>query len=132
MYKKQLFIITIISTLFFVACSKPNALEDASFKAIELNSKEISNSPKVANISFGKDLKVYGNLGCNNFFGNYLIEKSNLVIGEVGSTMMMCQNMETEREFINVLESVKTYKIEENSLIFFDKDNKTIAKFVKE
>ena len=45
---------------------------------------------------------------------------------------MMCQNMETEREFINVLESVKTYKIEENSLIFFDKDNKTIAKFVKE
>ena len=61
MYKKQLFIITIISTLFFVACSKPNALEDASFKAIELNSKEISNSPKVANISLGKDLKVYGN-----------------------------------------------------------------------
>ncbi|OCL88597.1 heat-inducible protein [Aliarcobacter thereius] len=132
MYKRILFILTFISTLFFTACTKSNALEEASFKALEFNSKEILNSPKVANISFGKDLKVYGNLGCNNFFGTYLIEKSNLVIGEVGSTMMMCKDMETEREFLNVLESVKTYTIKENNLIFFDKDNKIIAKFVKE
>ena len=43
--------------------------------------------------------------------------------------MMMCQNMQTEQDFAKVLQDVKTYKIDKNSLVFFDENSKEIAKF---
>ncbi|WP_404833838.1 META domain-containing protein [Aliarcobacter skirrowii] len=50
----------------------------------------------------------------------------------MGSTMMMCQNMETEQNFLKILEEVKNYKIDNNILIFFSDENKELAKFIKE
>ncbi len=82
----------------------------------------------VENINFEKE-RVFGNLGCNNFFGAYKLNKNSLEIGQVGSTMMMCQNMQTEQDFAKVLQDVKTYKIDKNSLVFFDENSKEIAKF---
>lgn len=46
--------------------------------------------------------------------------------------MMMCQNMETEQNFLKILEEVKNYKIDNNILIFFSDENKELAKFIKE
>ena len=43
--------------------------------------------------------------------------------------MMMCQDMSIESLYSKILENVKKYKVEKEILIFFDKDNKEIAKF---
>lgn len=55
----------------------------------------------------------------------------NINISKVGSTMMMCSDMSVERDYMEVLNTVTTYKIDGNSLIFFDKNNKEIARFIK-
>ena len=59
------------------------------------------------------------------------IKPNNINISKVGSTMMMCSDMSVERDYMEVLNTVTTYKIDGNSLIFFDKNNKEIAKFIK-
>ena len=45
--------------------------------------------------------------------------------------MMMCSDMSVERDYMEVLNTVTTYKIDGNSLIFFDKNNQEIARFIK-
>ncbi|RXI27790.1 META domain-containing protein [Aliarcobacter trophiarum] len=138
MFKKSNLILAVFVAVFFGACSlksgddmKNSSLENSKWELISLNQKEIKKLEKVANINFEKD-RVFGNLGCNNFFGAYKLNKDSLEIGQVGSTMMMCIDMSVENEFSKVLQNVKTYKIDNSSLIFFDKDVVEIAKFRKE
>lgn len=140
--KAKTIMFALISSLLLSACStnsleKENnmenlVLENSKFQAIELNNIAVKNSEKVAFISFESDSKIHGNLGCNNFFGSYQLNKNELNLAQVGSTMMMCQNMDTEREFLDVLQNTKTYKLENNILELFNKDGKNIAKFRKE
>ena len=135
MFKKSNLILAVFIAIFFGACSLKKgveveniSLENSKWELISLNQKEIKKVEKVANINFEKE-RVFGNLGCNNFFGAYKLNKNSLEIGQVGSTMMMCQNMQTEQDFAKVLQDVKTYKIDKNSLVFFDENSKEIAKF---
>ena len=136
MFKKSNLILVVFIAIFFGACSLKKgveveniSLENSKWELISLNQKEIKKAEKVANINFEKDSRVFGNLGCNNFFGTYKLNKNSLEIGQVGSTMMMCQNMQTEQDFAKVLQDVKTYKIDKNSLIFLLENSKEIAKF---
>ncbi len=141
MFKKSnifLIVLGVVLSLSLISCSSTKGLEvtnsnqtldNSKWELISLNQKEIKKAEKVANINFEKDSRVFGNLGCNNFFGTYKLNKNSLEIGQVGSTMMMCQNMQTEQDFAKVLQDVKTYKIDKNSLVFFDENSKEIAKF---
>lgn len=130
----------IFVSLFFTACSvvsvennsstKPNAtLTNSYFKAIVLNGKNVEVFDREPHIRFQDDGKVFGALGCNNFFGTYKIDKNEIVFQNIASTKMMCHAIKTEDEFSKVLQNTKTYEIKEESLILFDKDKKEIAKF---
>jgi heat shock protein HslJ len=141
MFKKSNFFLTILililglalnsfsSTKGLETASNNQVLKNTKWELKSLNKKDIKKVEKVAIINFEKENKVFGNLGCNSFFGTYKSNKNSLEIGQVGSTMMMCQNMQTEQDFAKVLQDVKTYKIDKNSLVFFDENSKEIAKF---
>ena len=109
--------------------SYDQSLKDTKWQLESLNEKAIKKIERVASINFDKENKVYGNLGCNNFFGKFESKNDLLKISQIGSTMMMCQDMSIESLYSKILENVKKYKIEKEILIFFDKDNKEIAKF---
>ncbi|WP_418180058.1 META domain-containing protein [Aliarcobacter lanthieri] len=135
----SIFLITVISTIFLTACStKQNGLDDmktlknTKWKALVLNNVEVKNNIKVANINFEEDGRVFGNLGCNNFFSSFKENDGKLTLAQTGSTMMMCPDMTTEHNFLNVISTVKSYEINGKTLRLFDKNNKEIAKFVKE
>ena len=143
--KKSSILLIVFISIFFSACSlkvgdnlSNNSLEDTKWELTSVKADD--NDPKVilkvedrkAVINFEKDSRVFGNLGCNNFFGTYKQKDNSLEIGQVGSTMMMCQDMIIEQAFVKALQNVKTYKVKENSLIFFDEKNIEIAKFIKE
>ncbi|QKF58383.1 META domain-containing protein [Aliarcobacter lanthieri] len=135
----NIFLITVISTIFLTACStKQNELEDmktlknTKWKALVLNNVEVNNNIKVANINFEEDGRVFGNLGCNNFFSSFKEDNGKLTLAQAGSTMMMCSDMTTEHNFLNVISTVKSYEINGKTLRLFDKNNNEIAKFVKE
>ncbi|QKJ27916.1 META domain-containing protein [Aliarcobacter cibarius] len=109
--------------------SYDQSLKDTKWQLESLNEKAIKKIERVASINFDKENKVYGNLGCNNFFGKFESKNDLLKISQIGSTMMMCQDMSIESLYSKILENVKKYKVEKGILIFFDKDNKEIAKF---
>ena len=143
MFKQSNFFLTILILILGLAlnsCSSTKGLETASNNQVlkntkwelkSLNKKDIKKVEKVAIINFEKENKVFGNLGCNSFFGKVDIKPNNINISKVGSTMMMCSDMSVERDYMEVLDTVTTYKIDGNSLIFFDKNNKEIARFIK-
>lgn len=143
MFKKSNIFLTIFVSglsLVLISCSSTKGLEvskvsqdleNTKWELVSLNQKEIKKLDKIASINFEKESKVFGTLGCNNFFGTYKVNSTNLEIGQVGSTMMMCLDMSVENEYSKVLQNVKSYKMKENNLIFFDENSKEIAKFKK-
>ena len=143
MFKKSNIFLTIFVSglsLVLISCSSTKGLEvskvsqdleNTKWELVSLNQKEIKKLDKIASINFEKESKVFGTLGCNNFFGTYKVNSTNLEIGQVGSTMMMCLDMSVENEYSKVLQNVKVYKMKENNLIFFDENSKEIAKFKK-
>ncbi|MCB9096454.1 MAG: META domain-containing protein [Arcobacter sp.] len=139
MKNKNVFLGIFVS-LFFTACSvvsvennssiKPMAtLTNTYFKATVLNGSEVEIFNREPHIRFQDDGKVFGTLGCNNFFGTYKKDKNEIMFQGVASTKMMCHAIKTEDNFSKVLQNTKTYEIKEESLILFDKDKKEIAKF---
>ncbi len=70
-----------------------------------------------------KEKKVSGFAGCNNFFGAYESSDGQLNLNQMGLTRKMCPDMTVEKAFINNLESVSYYKIENEKLKFFGKDD---------
>ncbi|GAB1465713.1 hypothetical protein MASR2M54_12130 [Aliarcobacter cryaerophilus] len=143
MFKKSNFFLTILililglalnsfsSTKGLETASNNQVLKNTKWELKSLNKKDIKKVEKVAIINFEKENKVFGNLGCNSLFGKVDIKPNNINISKVGSTMMMCSDMSVERDYMEVLNTVTTYKIDGNSLIFFDKNNKEIARFIK-
>ena len=143
MFKKSnifLIVLGVVLSLSLISCSSTKGLDTANSNQVlkntkwelkSLNKKDIKKVEKVAIINFEKENKVFGNLGCNSFFGKVDIKPNNINISKVGSTMMMCSDMSVEHDYLEVLDKVTTYKIEEDTLIFFDKNNKEIARFLK-
>lgn len=61
--------------------------------------------------------KVHGSGGCNRFFGSYAIRPGNRIqFSRIGSTMMACPEMESEREFFRVLESADNFTVKGDAL----------------
>ena len=71
-------------------------------------------------IEFEMDEKrVSGFAGCNRFFGNFQLAGQELMLGEMGSTMMACpsNNMKLEGQFLEALSGQKlTYNLQGNTL----------------
>ena len=70
-----------------------------------------------------KEKRISGFSGCNNYFGAYSTEKNNLSFSQMGSTRKMCPDMTIENTFVNYLKSVSYYKIENEKLNFFSKND---------
>ena len=76
--------------------------------------------------------KVSGNAGCNNFFGNLMMDATagNFSVSNVGSTRMACDNMDVENNYLNMLQQVNKYVVNGNVLELY-KGNLLLLKFNK-
>ncbi len=63
---------------------------------------------------------LYGNAGCNNYFGAYTVSGTNIAVGTLGSTMRLCETpagvMEQEQQYLAALQSAATFRIENDEL----------------
>lgn len=70
------------------------------------------------------DGTVNGFGGCNNYFGNYTEDGQSLTIGELGSTLAICDDERgtSDQEFVYLshLGVVDTFRLESNQLILSD------------
>ena len=62
---------------------------------------------------------VAGQAACNNYTGGYTVNDSNLTIGALATTMMMCEEtiMQAEQEFLQTFQATQTYQIIGNTLL---------------
>lgn len=77
---------------------------------------------------------VYGSTGCNRLTGtlNADTAKGTIDFGSLGSTRMMCPDMQTERQVLDALGSVKTYRLQKDgSMQLNDTDGKTVMELKK-
>lgn len=72
--------------------------------------------------------RVAGNGSCNNFFGSYTVDGNTLTIGQLGSTMMACEEslMQQEQAFLAALQSAATYTIADGTLQIANADGQTV------
>lgn len=77
------------------------------------------------------DKQFTANMGCNGMFGQAKLKpKGEISFSQIGSTEMFCnENMNLETEFIKVLPTITTYKVEGHRLTLSNK-NGAILKFV--
>lgn len=82
-------------------------------------------------ITFTKDGKVFGEAGCNHFTGAYTTNGSQITIGPLATTLMMCEEnvMNAEATFLVRLQAAVGYQAKPKTLkVFAPKD---LLHFVK-
>lgn len=77
------------------------------------------------------EMKILGYDGCNNFHGNFELLDNSISFQSIGSTEMMCSNMELPSSYMTALENTKTFKLEDENLFFYDTNEKEILRFAK-
>ncbi len=85
------------------------------WKLVEMNGRPVSNTEGEQAYFIQLDIdenRIHGFAGCNNFFGTYeLNEGLRVKFSQIGSTMMACPDMNTEKELFQILETVDNYTV---------------------
>jgi heat shock protein HslJ len=126
----------IITSLFFLfSCAMPTK-QEVKNQSI-LGNWQVTNIQNVAiplevnsHFNFQMEEKLNGNTSCNNFFANYKLNGTNLLISSSGTTKRLCFGKLNNYEFIFLqsLTLVDHYKIERNYLTLFNKEGKMLFK----
>ena len=109
-------IVYVLSLLFMItACNGDNT-------TFENNAYKLRNAKNGAEITLGfdgKDKRFFGRSAINRYFGTYKTEGDRLTFGPAGSTMMAGPGhlMAAEREYMQFLPQVATYRLDGNRLI---------------
>lgn len=76
--------------------------------------------------------KISGNAGCNNYFGTAKVDPStgNFSAGQMGSTRMACDNMNVEKNFMDMMGKANKYVVSGSTLELYQ-DNLLLLKFNK-
>lgn len=81
-----------------------------------------------------KDDSVAGLASCNNYFGTYELNGNELSVGPLGMTEMYCAEpagvMEQEGQYLNLLQQVKTFHIEEERLVMADENGEPVLEYL--
>lgn len=107
------------------------SLAETKWRLVLLNGKLMDKMKKAYFLKLNsKDGKFSAYAGCNNIFGSYTMPSAyTLSFSEIGSTRMACPTMSLEVKFLTMLEKTNSYLLESETLTFFAKGKKTIAKF---
>jgi len=96
--------------------TKANRLEDTRWELIEIMGKPVAEygeqirEPHI--ILNSKESRMSGSGGCNLINGGYELKEGNRIhFGKVVSTMMACPEMQLEGDFLQNIESVDNYVI---------------------
>src|SRR5690554_2699405 len=78
---------------------------------------------------YAKDNSFRGNTGCNSVFGSFSSKGQEIVLSDLAVSEMYCDGegiMETERAFLNILKNTGSFKLKEETLIFYAKDTNEV------
>ena len=110
------------------------ALVEKYWKLIELNGNPLvvndSNAKEAHIILKSEGNRFNGHAGCNRITGSYQTKKSGgITFSQTVATRMMCLNMDTETQFLKVLETADSYTVQKDTLVL-SKGKAPLARFV--
>ncbi|MED9996271.1 MAG: META domain-containing protein [Paludibacteraceae bacterium] len=137
--KKTLFFVALMATTL-MACNKHTYNAHNVFgewDLTQMNGQKIELAEGITTPFIGFDQnenRVYGNAGCNSFFGMMVTDSTNvdaLRFDNMGSTRMLCANMEMEDGFLAALGQVQAIEYNADQLQLKDANGNTILLFVR-
>lgn len=105
------------------------------WKLTALNGKPVlaaanQREPSLILQSAGAHQRATGSGGCNRFTGSYELNGNNLSFGTLAGSMMACvAGMDTEKEYLEILPRVRTWKVIGQHLELFDAAGTILARF---
>jgi len=128
---KKLFLFSCIAVIFAGCSTQKSTAESANllfhkeWKLVELKGKTVKTTK--AFIVFAPDYRINGNLGCNNFSGNFETNGKALKFSQLVSTRMMClESMKVEDGFVVALNNTDNFKVKDGALLLKN-GKKTLA-----
>ena len=123
---KQIIAVLALSIVLFAGCktnqhaSTDKSLESTKWILVEMMGKPVSTSQEGKNIYLvlnkGEN-NITGYSGCNGFGGNYELSAGNrIAFSKMIGTMMACEDMETETQFLKLMQTVDNYNVSEGKL----------------
>lgn len=113
----------------FEGCGRyvPNYNLNRKWKLQKIGDKEISAEDTIRGISDlqfdAEAMRFSGNAGCNRVMGSLFLEFNVIRFLNPATTLMMCENMETEKSFLNALSKTTYFKILGNQLLLSNPDS---------
>ena len=84
--------------------------------------------PEAPFFRIGRDGKVSGSDGCNQFTGKASLgESQRIEFSELASTRMACPNMEDAKRVTDMLDTAYRYLIDHDRLVFFGPDSRVLG-----
>ena len=115
----------------FSMCSQNNTIPVESNWELEYlysNGTEMTPPQEhTATLAFLKDSKIAGETGCNRFFGEYTAEGERVKFENMGSTRMMCPDMQFETAYLQAISQTASYTIEDGELSLKDSNGNIVA-----
>jgi len=123
-YKAEIEIIQMKKTTRLKGCGFFILSEDFSGKWIlkQIQSKRVklNDNSIIPFLEFDfENNRVSGNAGCNGLSASFSIKNDGIKFSEILLTRMFCEDMSVEKNFIESLNEVNTFKIEGNQLKFY-------------
>ena len=139
MKKVVLKTIIILCTGVFAACgSSKKAMQvvalDGEWNIIAVNGDKIESATSPY-LGFDMDEnRLYGNAGCNRMTGSFEVDTLNpgkIHFGTIGTTRMMCPDMDVESRVLEALNTVKSYAETESGIELADAEGNAVLTLEK-
>lgn len=111
MRKLSVGIASVLFGLVFTSSGYAHGLAGSSW-VVQGNSKQV--------LQFGPVGRLYGNGGCNRFFGTYTEEDAHVLkVGPIAGTRKLCEKnvMEAERRFFKSLEATASFRLNKSGTV---------------
>lgn len=125
----SLFAVAVLASCSSVATTKAGSKQPAIAGTHWVLGENVKGTAPTLNVEAGK---ITGNAGCNNYFGELIMNTSNgsFSAGNVGSTKKMCENMSVEQNFLQMLSQANKYVVNGSTLELY-RDNLLLMKLNK-
>jgi heat shock protein HslJ len=128
---KKLFVSLLVVFILAACAGGTSASINGKWKLVSHGpaSKQTPAAPQVdTTIEFKSDGTLSGNVGCNNFSGNFKAKGDSLTFGPVASTMMFCEGPVGDQELttVAVLQTSAKFVLDGDKLTITSADGKSV------
>lgn len=78
-----------LTALALTGCMQLNLERERGYQVQSMNGQAVLSGTRIT-LTLDKDGRVYGNAGCNHFFGTYQLDDKALTFSQLGSTRRLC------------------------------------------